>query len=306
MASIEQEGSIVHLEGSLGTDKEYLYYHIDDLVLISSKKLSDVEDINQYIDCDIMVDPRVTKDLNGDYLPKKSTIGRLFNVGKFDVDYYPEKWVSIDLNENRYYHLPTGKVYLLQSDYKDDIEVEDKPEENHYTYMITGDTVTLTRNEDVTVIDSSHNNFKEVIEKILEDKFEEAFKLMDITKSISKWGKGLLKIEDGIVTYSDMEITSKLVSKIINMMNEGNESFERFAKCLNLTMENPSYKNRSRIMDFVSAGDIEIDDEGYIICYKNVNHDYKDKHTGKFSYKVGETPSMPRHLDKIVTGKQNP
>ena len=162
--------------------------------------------------------------------------------------------------------------------------------------MITGDTVTLTRNEDVTVIDSSHNNFKEVIEKILEDKFEEAFKLMDITKSISKWGKGLLKIEDGIVTYSDMEITSKLVSKIINMMNEGNESFERFAKCLNLTMENPSYKNRSRIMDFVSAGDIEIDDEGYIICYKNVNHDYKDKHTGKFSYKVGETPSMPRHL----------
>lgn len=185
-------------------------------------------------------------------------------------------------------------------DYSNSCECEDcaceEEVQNNYQYIITGDSITLYVNGEEEVVTNDNVNFNEIREYILDEDYKEALALMNVGNAITQWGSGLLQIEGDTIKYADQLLTGKLVDKIIGMMGDGDESFQKFAKFLNLVLENPSFKNRERLMDFAAAEDIELTDEGKMRCFKNVRDDYYDKHTGTFRYMVGDEPSMPRTM----------
>lgn len=58
--------------------------------------------------------------------------------------------------------------------------------------------------------------------------------------------------------------------------------------------KNPSPKVFDRLYGYLKMNGIAIQDDGSVVCYKRVNSDFMDIHTGTFDNHVGERPSMPR------------
>ncbi len=111
----------------------------------------------------------------------------------------------------------------------------------------------MTLDGDTEMASFDHTNFAAIREHVLAGEFDEAMSLMNVAIGIQNWGQGSLQIEDGKILYMGMELTGKLVDRIIVMMVDGDNAFERFAKFLNKAMEQQSFTTRARIMDFTAA-----------------------------------------------------
>jgi hypothetical protein len=170
-------------------------------------------------------------------------------------------------------------------------EVEKEPEIN---FLLTRDSITLMIAGDTEVATVDHQNFEAIRQHVLDGEYDEAMSLMNISIGIQNWGQGSLQIQDGKILYVGMELTGNLVDRIIEQMMAGDASFERFAKFLSLTMEQESFKTRSRLMDFAAHDKLDIDENGYVVAFKNVRSDYFDKHSHTFRNMVGDAPSMRR------------
>lgn len=187
-------------------------------------------------------------------------------------------------------------------EYDEEYELENLFEEfsidySQYSYMITGDSVIVCDPEgESDSINVDHKNFLEVRRLVLAGDIEKAIALMSVAAGITKWSGGMLQIEEETVRYAGLALTGKLVDRIISMMSEGDEAFQRFAKFLGLTMEQDSFKTRERLMDFAAHDKLDLNDEGWVVAFKNVNNDYFDKHSGTFDNRIGQSPSMPRSM----------
>lgn len=173
-------------------------------------------------------------------------------------------------------------------------QVEPVTAERDINFLITRDSVTLSIDGANEVASFDHANFSAIREHVLNEEFDEAMALMNVSVGIQNWGQGSLQIEDGKIVYVGMELTGKLVDRIIEMMGNGDNSFEKFAKFLNLTMEQESFKTRARLMDFAAHDKLDINEDGHVVAFKNVRSDYFDKHSRTFRNMVGDTPSMRR------------
>lgn len=180
---------------------------------------------------------------------------------------------------------------------EDELEEEDEEYISQQVILIiTEDSVTLTLEGNTDIATEDHPSFEDIVELAKEGKYLQAQALMNVSTGITNWGTGLLSIDGDTVVYAGMTLTGKLVDKIIGMMGKGDEEFERFAKFLNLVMEQQSFQTRERLMDFVAAEEIKLTKDGHVIAFKNVRDDYYDKHSRTFLNKVGESPSMPRNM----------
>lgn len=203
-----------------------------------------------------------------------------------------DRSVKVKASNGRYEWFYTREVSLVIT--QEDVEETSQIQESAADFIITPDAVTLTLNDCTEVATKDHKDFKTIRSMVIDGAFESAMQLMNVSVSVANWGQGALQIQDGVVKYSGMELTGKLVDRIINMMKNGDEDFKRFAKFLTLAMEQPSYKTRARIMDFAAHDKLDIDDQGHLVAFKNVRDDYYDKHSGTFRNMVGDTPSMRR------------
>lgn len=174
------------------------------------------------------------------------------------------------------------------------IEMLDEIPERDINYLINRDSVTLMIDGDSEVATKDHKNFQAIRDFVLDEQYDAAMSLMNVSIGIQNWGQGSLEIKDGKILYVGMELTGKLVDRIIEQMLNGDNSFERFAKFLNLTMEQENFETRSRLMDFAACGKLDINEDGFVVAFKNVREDFMDKHSGKFRNMIGDSPSMRR------------
>lgn len=166
-------------------------------------------------------------------------------------------------------------------------------------YIITGDSIVLTVGDDTEIVDSSHQNYKQILVAIVSENYKEAYDLMNISKAITAFTKGAITVKGGELHYGEMQLKSTLVDRILALMAEGDEGFKRLVAFLERLLENPSPRSVQELWGFVSHLDVEIDQEGYLIGWKNVNSrggKLFDCHTGKVPNDVGNIVEMPRHM----------
>lgn len=216
-------------------------------------------------------------------------VGRVYEVVEVDEE---DNSVKVGVRGGSYDWVYTREVNLVIT--AEDVEEKAQTTESTADFIITPDAVTLTLNDCTEVVTKDHKDFTTIRSMVIDGEYELAMQYMNVSESIAKWGQGALQIQDGVVKYSGMELTGKLVDRIIGMMKDGDEDFERFAKFLTLAMEQPSYKTRTRIMDFAAHDKLDIDEDGFVVAFKNVRDDYMDKHSGTFRNMVGDSPSMRR------------
>ena len=73
------------------------------------------------------------------------------------------------------------------------------------------------------------------------------------------------------------------------------EDVQRYAMFTENLFMNPSNKCVNELYEFIETTNIDISDDGYVICYKGVRGDFYDCHSGTFRNMPGDNPRVNRN-----------
>lgn len=157
--------------------------------------------------------------------------------------------------------------------------------ENAATLFVDGKPVTV-RNDDA--------NYYEVRKCLLEGRYDEIETYLDLEKQVEDYTDGDISIEDGEVFYGEEKLNGVVVDKLLELMKSGLTDKNSFINFLKNLLKNPSKNSVDQLYTFLSRREMPIDEDGLVIGYKGVSHNYRDKYTGKFDNSVGQSHEMPR------------
>jgi hypothetical protein len=113
-------------------------------------------------------------------------------------------------------------------------------------------------------------------------------------KEVQKANIPDLELKDGVVTYKGRELTGAIVDVIRQHVRDGVDTGP-IMKFLARLMNNPSKRSLDQLYTFIEKNGLSIDEDGFILCYKVVRHNYLDKHSGKFDNSPGNEISCNRN-----------
>ncbi|WAW11716.1 rIIB protein [Acinetobacter phage nACB2] len=133
---------------------------------------------------------------------------------------------------------------------------------------------------------------------ITEDQAKELENLIEgeqVTQ-LKTWSQGKLSIDNGVVRWDGKPLVGGLKEVMLRLAASGDtKRLKNFSAFIEKVRQCVSYKVNQRFFDFISKNSLQITEDGDIIAFKVVRHDYKDKHSGTFDNSVGKTVQMPRN-----------
>lgn len=143
-------------------------------------------------------------------------------------------------------------------------------------------------------VSSTEGNFAELKEHLKgEHDLEVIRDLVDKKAFVTKVTEGLVTVTDQEVLYKGEPVHSALTQKLLTLVAEGFD-VRPWAKFMDNLMQNPSYKSREALFQFLDKWMAPITEDGCFLAFKNVRQDFKDIHSGKFDNSPGTIVSMPR------------
>jgi hypothetical protein len=161
-------------------------------------------------------------------------------------------------------------------------------------YTLTSSSLTVLIKGIPKVVDKSHANFQKVIEAVLAGDEDLVLKLSDVGSAIITFGKGNVKMENGVVTFQGKELQNYAVDKLIEFMSL-DLPVEPILAFLENLMENPSYRAVQELYKFLEVGQMPLTEDGHFLAYKKVKANFKDIYSGTFDNSVGKICEMPRN-----------
>lgn len=155
----------------------------------------------------------------------------------------------------------------------DNIAYNITPKSVSMVFLDTGETL---------VADSSSKCFAKASAALFEGNYEEAVRMLDLPAAITSFVKGLLVIKDGTVFFDGQPVQGDFVNKLLSLMAKGDEGYKALANFFLRVVKNPSYKTRYRLLSFAAVDNIDIDEEGFVIAYKNTKEDGCSSRSGKW------------------------
>lgn len=142
--------------------------------------------------------------------------------------------------------------------------------------------------------DKANPNYVELVDAVRNDDEAGFLRIIEIGHNIQNWSEGNFRFTDGVLTYGDEEIHSVITDRIIDLIRN-KFSFKNMLNFLERLYKNPSYRAIHQLYTFMVHKHLPITPDGYILMYKAITPDWKDKWTQKLDYRIGQKPSMPRH-----------
>lgn len=164
-------------------------------------------------------------------------------------------------------------------------------------YIVTSqDTIVLYLDGKMHIVDPSHSNHAKVFAEIRAKtpSLENLRQLVDVGQFLSEVTDGLVTVKNGNVFYDGEQLSSELVTRITEMLSEGQSPLP-FIKFLNNLMNNPSKHSVDQLFDFLKHAGLPITENGHVIGYKKVKEDYTDWYSGKFKNTPGSVHKMKRN-----------
>lgn len=162
--------------------------------------------------------------------------------------------------------------------------------------LITPAVLVVIRDGQPLTIDKSHKNFEKIKEALETEEWQAALDFIDMKNTLTKYSNGRVVVEEGRVTLDGEAVSGKVVGRLVNcLLEENKEALDALANFLANCDENPDYRVVTRIYDFMAHNDLRLDKDGYILAYKVVKGDYKDKYTGKMDNSPGQVVKMKRN-----------
>lgn len=192
---------------------------------------------------------------------------------------------------------PKCKKVSEDTDLKDHIvdDTKDVPEDDtsEYIWSANSKSVTISKGLNSNTVDSSNENFQDIMKFVLDGNFEKALSLMNIKSGLKTYSNGKLKIEGNKCYYENIEVSGEVITRMVSSMRNG-EPFEKYVNFYLKLKNNPDSSVIERLYEFLKANDIEILENGNFSAYKVVTANYTDCRTGTIDNSVGTTVTMDR------------
>lgn len=166
-------------------------------------------------------------------------------------------------------------------------------------YTISDDSVTIFAKGGIHTMQATNPNFEELVELLRGDDHDEEqmVDLINQEQYVSRKVAGTsgVTVANGTVYYEGTPVHNTLTERLLDLLDEGLD-VTPWANFLSNLMDNPSYRSRESLYDFLEHFKAPITEDGCFIAFKRVRSDFTDLHTGKFDNSPGKVVSMPRHL----------
>lgn len=160
--------------------------------------------------------------------------------------------------------------------------------------IITPGSITVVIDGEPRIVTTSDKLFyaiKDAVQRKADE--SEILELLNPQALIAKYSGGRVEVSDGKV-YLDGEETHAFVStRILDMIADGFDP-EPLTNFLVKIKNNPSYRTRRDLYQFLEYGGLALFADGDFTAYKYIREDYTDCFTGKFRHDVGAILEMPR------------
>ena len=169
------------------------------------------------------------------------------------------------------------------------------------TYIITPQSITLASEDFNVVVEKEDERHADVLKAIFDENWDTVYDYVDalgmFKKQFTMFGDRVVVDNNGNVMIDNIPVNGLLVDKIL-ATTEAGVDYTRYIKMLEKAFDNPSIKDVNDIYRFVNGNSIEIDEDGFIICYKSVYKDDSgtllDSYTKTIINNVGSIVRMPR------------
>lgn len=176
------------------------------------------------------------------------------------------------------------------------IEKEKPMTNTKVPFNISSSTITVLLDGKPIVIPSSSGRqfdlLKEELMKPTHD-IEKIREVADKTTVVKKAASGLVEVRDGMVLYKGEAVHSALTTKLLSLVDEGFDATP-WMKFLENLMQNPSYRSRECLYNFLEKFQAPFTEDGCFIAFKRVRSDFKDIHSGKFDNSPGKVVKVDR------------
>ena len=164
-------------------------------------------------------------------------------------------------------------------------------------YTISDDSVTLFIKGGIQTVASSHGNYQDVVDHLKQEDHDEEVLIELANKetlvSRSLTGTARAEVKYGTVYYDNTQVHNSLSEKLLDLLDSGHDAGPWLAFLENV-MENPSYRSRESLYDFLDHFKAPITPDGHFIAFKRVRDNYMDIHSGTMDNSPGSVVSMPR------------
>ena len=194
--------------------------------------------------------------------------------------------------------------YHYEEDLYDDSEGVDQSSDlvTVYNFVLTSESISITKAINDSegfavstiseVVDKDHSKFKSIFDKIMkslgsQEVLAEVFSEISVKERLEKIYNGQVLIDpargtaviqrDGKKPFTLPLSLSNQIAKAVNQDDKYVlDSLCNFAERL---QHNPSYRAVQELYGFLKTTCIEIDKDGYVICFKKVRSNYMDIHS---------------------------
>lgn len=166
------------------------------------------------------------------------------------------------------------------------------------SFLIINHMMSLVIGEKTYSLSDSHVHYNRIYKMLQAKKirWDRIRKLLDVKTEIKNFfeNNGVnIDVESKTVTDSSSGLDfSKMFEKVIETYKGDSGSIKLFLENLK---SNPSEQSIQQVLDFLSANELPLTDDGCFYAYKYVRGDYKDCHTGTFDNSVGQIVKMDRN-----------
>lgn len=164
-------------------------------------------------------------------------------------------------------------------------------------YLLQGKNLILVINgQSHTISKDTHINYGKIVDALKAKDWIAIRELVEPAKAIVNFGKGYVKIENGVVYWKDVPFNNALSSRMIEMYQDGFPVDPMVCFMENL-MSNPSKRSVDQVYGFLEKNNLPITEDGYFLAYKKVRAGtYKDIHSGTIDNSIGQVVEMDRNL----------
>jgi len=145
------------------------------------------------------------------------------------------------------------------------------------------------------MINRDHPNFNKCIEAIKNKDWANLNKMINIENAVRDYisSNGRVRVANGALYYDNEVMHGLVVDRIFQFMRDG-LPFEPLVRFIDNMMQNPSFRSRNELYNFLEHEGLPITEDGHFLAYKAVRSDYFDIYSGKFYNGIGTRVMMPR------------
>ena len=163
-------------------------------------------------------------------------------------------------------------------------------------YLLQGKNIILVvGGKSHTISKDTHMNYGKIVDALKAKDWAALTELVEPAKAIVNFGKGYVKIENGVVFWKGSPFNNALSSRMIEMYQDG-FPIDPMVRFMENLMANPSKRSVDQVYGFLEKNNLPITEDGHFLAYKKVRSDYLDIHSGQIDNSIGQVIEMDRNL----------